>query len=219
MLLVALITSTAFAFYPPTTATSSDADLASERRILLAYGRELFDHDTKVEQLSKKATLTNAEVDAVNNKKEDLKRRLPQIQQAIRAVIDKLKAANQFNNFDAIVLARVRDARIKALLQEDGGPKRQLERLANDLAGLAQELDTDVQGLRSRLRAQVEENVLNPKTTDIRARTIRVAFTPDAPVLFRKPLRCAYWKAVYYAAPLDSPEEAAAMDKLIQYCV
>lgn len=218
ILLVALGASAAFALNPRASAASTDANLSSETRTLITYGNELFAHDVAVEQLSKKATLTSPEVDSVNTRAADLKRRLPQIQQAFRSIIDKLKAANQFNDLDSIVLARFRDERKRAFLREDGGPKRRLESLVNDIPGLAQELDTEVQGLRSRLRAQVEENLLNPKATELRVRAVRVAFTPATPVFFKKPLRCAYWKAVTIASPINSPEEREAFLKAIKYC-
>ena len=217
ILLIALFASVAFAFNPLASAASTEANLRSETRALIAYGNELFDHDVRVEELGQKATLTKAEVDSVNTKAADLKTRLPQIQQTFRTIIDKLKAANQFNDFDSIVLARVRDERKKTFLREDGGPKRRLETLVNDIPGLAQELDKEVQGLRSKLRAQVEENLLNPKTIELRARAVRVGFTPAPFELFSK-LRCAYWKAVFATTGPDTPEEAAAAGKAFKYC-
>jgi hypothetical protein len=218
LLLLALGASVAFAFNPRASAASTGANLSTETRALIAYGNELFEHDVKVEQLTKKATLTAAEVDAVNTKAADLKRRLPQIQQTFRSIIDKLKAANEFNNFDSIVFARIKDERKKASLREDGGPKRRLETLASDIPSLARELDAEVQGLRSKLRAQIDENLLNPKAADLRARAVRVASTTAAPVIFRRSLRCAYWNAILSSTEADTPAETAAGSKAVKYC-
>lgn len=218
LLLVTLSASVAFAFNPRVSAVAVEANLSTEIRTLITFGNELFEHDVKLEQLTKKATLTGAEVDAAGLKAADLKRRLPQIQQTFRAIIDKLKAANEFNNFDAIVFARIKDERKKASLREDGGPKRRLETLANEISGLGQELDAEVQGLRSKLRAQLDENLVNPKAKDFSVKAVRVAFTPAAPVFFRRSLRCSYWNAVLSSTVDGSPEEVAAGAKMLKYC-
>ncbi len=215
ILLLALGASVAFAFNPRASADSIRANLSQEVRVLIVFGNELFAHDLRVEQLSKKATLTRVEVESVNTKAADLKRQLPRIQQAFRSLMDKLKAVRQFDNFNAIVLTRARNATERTLMEEDGGPRRQLERLATDIPNLAKELDDEVQGLRSKLRAQAEENILNPKTL---RRAVRVAFTPAAPVFFFRPLRCAYWKAVWFTSEPGSAEESEAFDKGKKFC-
>ncbi len=222
LLLAALVAIVTLALNPRASADSR-ANISSDIRTLITYGNELFDHDAGVEQLSKKATLARAEVDSVNTKAGDLKRRLPQIQQAFRSIINKLKTANQLGDFDRIVFARIKDERTKALLREGGGPRRILESIASDIPQLAQELEREVQGLRSKLRAQAEENLLNPNTTDLRARSVRVAFTPAA---FFRPIRCRYWQAVFVSVDCSGPtstvEDCEAQNeagqKIQKYC-
>src|SRR5205814_640611 len=77
-------------------AAFADVDLKSEGRDLDTFVNDLANLDKKSAELAKKASLTRAEFDSHQKTADDLKSQLSSIQNTLRQIIAKLKAAGQF---------------------------------------------------------------------------------------------------------------------------
>src|ERR1051326_8448971 len=88
-------------------------DLSNEQRIIARYADDLAAYDKETQTLGKRARLVSSDLDGVQNRSEDLKRRLSEVQNAVREIVRKLKAANEFDDLDTSIVARITDARDK----------------------------------------------------------------------------------------------------------
>ncbi len=126
-----------------------DADLSSEARAVDAFVTDLTRLDTRAAELAKKASLTRAEIESLESLATGLKRRLPEVQNAIGAVIRKLKAADQWNNLNATLLAKARDSQFQAFVRSEDF-KKLLEESASTLAANAGQIDSRLVPLRAK---------------------------------------------------------------------
>src|SRR5687767_9710708 len=85
------------------TAAVPKAELANEARTLDRFVDDLFKLDRKTGELTKKASLNQTEFDSLKGSADDLKRRLSEVQNALRGVITKLKAAGEWDDIDSRV--------------------------------------------------------------------------------------------------------------------
>jgi len=132
----------------------SDADLTSEARALDAFVTDLTRLDTRTAELGKKASFTRAEFDSLEVVATGLKRRLSEVQNALGAVIRKLKAADQWNNLNATLLTRTRDSQFQAFIRSEDF-KKLLEDSATTLVTDAGQIDSRLAALRAKVaRAQ-----------------------------------------------------------------
>ena len=169
---------------------TNDADLTPEKRTLKSFADDLSALEKKCIELGKKATITRLEFNTARTSTDGLRGRVSLIQQAVRSVVDKLKAAGQWENFDATTLARVTDARQQSAIRDAGGPRRILEDAASQLSGLSQEVDALLQPLSSRITADAGRSFSEEKLRGLGSRVVRVAFAPSAPM--RGGLRCQF---------------------------
>ena len=167
-----------------------DADLSQEKRTLKSFAADLSALEKKCFELGKQATITRQEFSTARTSTDGLRGRVSLIQQAVRSVIDKLKAAGQWENFDSTALARVTDARQQSAIREAGGPRRILEDAASQLGGLSQDVDTLLQPLSSKITADAGRSLSDQNIQDLRSRVVRVAIAPSAPM--RDGLRCQF---------------------------
>ncbi|MEW6208276.1 MAG: hypothetical protein AB1631_07905 [Acidobacteriota bacterium] len=203
----------------PQSAADSLPDFSPEARQLKPFSDDLDRYDKIFEELSKKATITSADLVALNQLAESLKRRTSQPQQAFRSIVDKLRRANQLERLDELVLAKTTDERRRALVREGGGLRRQLETIVNDISRIGVELDADIQGLRAKLRAQSDLQLDHPEVGKGNLRAIRVGYSTPA-AFFQNPVhpvRCSYWKIVSLLTPLDS-QPADVLVKKQKHC-
>ena len=82
----------------PVTRSLSEPDLGSEDRTLEVYIHDLRKFQRRVRELDEKGSLTHSEFDALQRTSDDLKRRLSTVQNAIRAVVTKLKTTGNWDN-------------------------------------------------------------------------------------------------------------------------
>jgi hypothetical protein len=131
---------------------STDVDLSSEAWTLASFVEDLANYDKKVREADKKATLTRLEFDDLQRTANDLKGRVSGVQNASREIIRKLKAAGQWDNIDAIVLANIPDARFQDFVRRDGF-KRTLEEIASGISNLTNEMSNPLRVLRRKVSA------------------------------------------------------------------
>ena len=130
-----------------------EADLKNEQRIIGTYLKELFAFDKETVQLSKRARLVSADLEPVERKSHDLKSRLSEVQNAVREIVRKLKAANEWDDLDTRIAARLTDARDKSSFQQNG-LKRLLEDASNNLTSHGSEIGAPVESLRKKLASR-----------------------------------------------------------------
>jgi hypothetical protein len=139
---------------PTSTATTQpptpEVNLAGEERVIAKYTDDLLTYEASAVALSKRATFIGADLDGLQNKSGDLKRRLAEVQNAVRDVVRKLKAADEWNDLDTRLAARITDPKLKAQFEQESF-KRELEEAASDLTSQVNEISLPVERLRKRL--------------------------------------------------------------------
>ena len=135
----------------PVTTAVPGADLASEERVIAKYFDELVAHDKQAAELGKRARLVNADIEPLQRKSDDLKGRLSGVQNAIREIVRKLKAANEWDNLDSLVV--ISDANERSIFKETSF-KKLLEDSSSNLTGNATEISAPLENLRKRLTSR-----------------------------------------------------------------
>ena len=175
---------------PATSATG--ADLANEERALAKYFDDLVAYDSECAKLDKQAVLEHIHINPVQAKSDDLKSRLPGLQNVVREIIRKLKAANEWDNLDASFAAQVNDGTSNTILK-DTSPKQLLEESSNNLTSHANEISIPLDKLRKRLTSQT----FSPSGADANIQIVRAAYAAPAPMAFVS-LRCSIGKEVMW---------------------
>jgi small-conductance mechanosensitive channel len=134
----------------PASAAFANADVASEKRVLAKYSDDLFAYEKECAQLGKRARLVNADLDAIQRRSDDLKGRLSEVQGAIREIVKKLKAANEWDDLDTKILSRVTDARDKSFFEQNSF-KKLLEDSSNSLSSYGSDVSVPLDNLRKKL--------------------------------------------------------------------
>ena len=163
-----------------------DADLSAESRTLDDFLTAVGNFDTKNAELARKESLTREELNTHEGAANDLKQRLSGVQNALREVMRKLKAAGEWDNLDKIVLEKIHDARMQDFIRREGF-KRILEQTASGGSTDADEFVRPLNLLRNKVRAQIQ-NSFEPSDSRI-FRVSRVSFTPSV-VMAATGLRC-----------------------------
>jgi hypothetical protein len=161
-------------------------NLKSEARILDAWVNDLITYDKQCKQLSLKSRITRAELDPVQRSSDDLTRRLSSVQSALREAIRKLKAAGQFDNLDATIAAKIKDAKFQSVARQNSF-RRTLEEAADQLSGEAVEISAPLESLRKKATAHLQSPHFKP--TGSNQAFVRAAYSP-ASAMFAASLRC-----------------------------
>lgn len=182
--LVALCAALALVAFCPASAHRAagergDADLSSEARTLDSFGDALFKFDLKCAELDKKAALSRTEFERVKSEAADLNGRVGQVQQALRSIVEKLKRAGQWDDFNEAVLQKIRDGRTRHFLNGEGGAKRVLEAAVAQAGGLTGEVNT----WRERLKVKVREEGAALEEQDSGWRLARAIYIEPSPAL------------------------------------
>jgi len=126
-------------------------DLATEYRVIAKYGDDLVAYDKQIAELGGRARLVSTDVDPLQTKAEDLKRRLSGVQSSVGQIVRKLKAANEWDDLDKLP-ARFSDPGFVALFRESSF-KQDLEQASNGLTSHASEISTPLDNLRKRFNS------------------------------------------------------------------
>lgn len=175
---------------PSLTAADADIDLGAEARILDNFGRDLALYDKRVAEFSKKSSLTRAEFEPLKRSGDDLKGRLSEVQNALRDIIRKLKAANLWEGLDATVLARITDTKLQARFRQNSF-RQALDEAASTLSNDAKEIDDPLNSLRNKVQARGPESTFESDSSSLALRTVRVSYSPAATV-FGASFRCRF---------------------------
>ena len=164
----------------------TDPDLSNEARTVETYAIDLFKFDKKCAELMKRPSASLVEIDPLQRIADDLRGRLPGVQNALREIVRKLKSANQWDDLDAKVLARITDAKSQTRFRQESF-KQSLEQAAAQLSSGASEINEPLLVLRRKLTGQAGSPVLEQP---LALRAVRVVYNPAAATMFRVTFRC-----------------------------
>ena len=169
----------------PALSTFTDTDLSNEARTLETYAIDLFKFDKKCAELKKRPSASIGEIDPLQRIADDLRGRVPVVQNALREIVRKLRAANQWDDLDAKVLAKITDAKSQTRFRQESF-KQTLELAASQLGNSASEINQPLVVLRRKLTGQTGSPV---RQEQLALRAARVAYEPAAAV-FTVTFRC-----------------------------
>ena len=175
--LIALVAVLAIAFISsmrPSAATTRpvpDVDLRNEQQTISRYADDLIVYENQAAELGKRATLVNTDFDPLQRKSDDLKGRLSGVQNAVREIVRKLKAANEWDDIDTRAAARIRDPRQKAFFQDSSF--KQLLQESENIGSQANEISSPLDTLRRKVTSR------NYGGAEVQM--VRAAFTQPAP--------------------------------------
>ena len=175
--LIALVAVLATAFISsmrPSAATTRpvpDVDLRNEQQTISRYADDLIVYENQAAELGKRATLVNTEVETLQRKSDDLKGRLSLVQNAVRDIVRKLKAANEWDDIDTRAAARIKDARQRAFFQDSSF--KQLLQDSENIGSQANEISSPLDTLRRKVTSR------NYGGAEVQM--VRAAFTQPAP--------------------------------------
>lgn len=156
-----------------------EPNLANELRTLNKYADDFFAYQKECSQLKAKASLLSADLDPVQRKSDDLKRRVTDVQNVIREVIRKFKAAKQWDELDVTTAAGITDPGQRAQFQQDSF-KQLLEDAASSLNSHANEISIPVDNLRKKLTGRT----LSPQGDGAALPVVLAAYRVPTPMKF-----------------------------------
>ena len=175
---------------PPLLATPASGvdlvNLGNEDRAVAKYFDDLVAYDKEIAQLGAKATLVSADLDPLKRKSDDLKGRLSGLQNTVREIVRKLKAANEWDDLDKTTATKITDAKLKSFVEQNSF-KQLLEESSNNLTSHGNEISIPLDNLRKKLTSQTS----SPYGDGAELRIVRAAYEAPAPMAFSTlTLRC-----------------------------
>jgi len=199
--------STATSSSPAPTNVLPDVNIASELSTLGSLGDDLAKFDKKRAQLGKKNSVSGTEFNLLKNDHDALKQRLSQVPNAIRSIINKLKAAGKWDTFDEDLLASSTDEKFKASVREFGGARKLFEDGASQLGGSA--AGEEIIGSLDDVQKKVAGNrFFEWGSQESEFRLVAAAYSPVEPMLARTAgciLATINYGAHMIAHPFTSP--------------
>jgi hypothetical protein len=132
---------------------AADADLTNEERVIAKYGDDLVAYDKQAAQLGKRARLVSSDLEALQGRSDDLKRRLSEVENAVGEAVKKLKAANEWDDLDPRIAANITDSRMKSFFQQSSF-KQLLEEFSNNFTSNKNEIGAPLDNLRKKLTSR-----------------------------------------------------------------
>jgi hypothetical protein len=194
----------------PSEVAAAGADISSEQRIIARYFDDFVAYDKQATEFGKRARLVSTDLDPLQRKSDDLKGRLSGVQNAVREIVRKLKAANEWDNLNATVAARITDPRKSASVEQEN-IKALLEGSSNNLASQANEISIPLENLRKRLTSRYRDS------RDLQI--VRAAYEAPAPVGSPDSLGCTIGKLGLVAIRLAGGKPTnAVFDAVFHQC-
>jgi hypothetical protein len=160
---------------PAPAAAVPSADLANEERALAKYFEDLVAYNHETAQLSAKAKLVSADLDHLQRRSDDLKGRLSGVQNIVREIVTKLKAANEWNDLDVTTAAAITDGSQKSFFQRDSF-KQLLEESSSSLSSYGNQISLPLDNLRKKLTSRYGDGA------DVQF--VRAGYEAPAPMAF-----------------------------------
>jgi hypothetical protein len=167
--------STATKKAPMPAAAVPGVDLANEERALAKYFEDLVAYNHETAQLSAKAKLVSADLDPLQRRSDDLKSRLSGLQNLVREIVAKLKAANEWDDLDVTTAATITDGSQKSFFQRDSF-KQLLEESSSNLSSHGNQISLPLDNLRKRLTSRYGDGA--------EVQFVRAGYAAPAPMTF-----------------------------------
>jgi small-conductance mechanosensitive channel len=129
-----------------------DVDLRNEQQVITRYADDLIVYENQTAELGKRAALVNTDVEPLQRKSDDLKGRLSGVQNAVRDIVRKLKAANEWDDLDTRAAARINDARHRAFFQDSSFKQLLIEQ--ENIGSQANEISSPLDALRRKVTSR-----------------------------------------------------------------
>jgi len=179
---------------PGATNTLPEVNINSELQTLNSFGDDLSRLDKKRAGLIKRSSVSDTEFTSVKNDHDALRRRVSQLPNAIRSIIQKLKAAGRWDKFDAELLASTKDEKFKASVAEFGGARRLFEDVASQLgrSDSADEILGSLDDVRKKVAAHAQEQFFEPRLPAAEFRLVAASYNPGEPMAKRNHVALAF---------------------------
>lgn len=144
------------------TTSADDLNLRAETQVVESFLNDFIAYNKECAQLSKKPRLLRTEIEGVERKSQDLKQRLPNLQNAARSIMNKLKATNKWDKLNAVILANASDPQLRSFFQNINS-KAEIEAGAATIGNRGRDIDVPLENLRRKLALRslsANENVL-----------------------------------------------------------
>src|SRR5690349_7347103 len=92
---------------PPPADTPANPSI--EEQALTKYFDDFVAYDSECAKLGKQAVLDHIHINPIQAKSDDLKSRLPGLQNTIREIVKKLKAAKEWDDLDTAIATQIKD--------------------------------------------------------------------------------------------------------------
>jgi hypothetical protein len=172
---------------PAATNTLPEVNINSELQTLNSFGDDLARLDKKRAGLIRRSSVSDTEFTSVKNDHDALRRRVSQLPNAIRSIIQKLKASGRWDTFDADLLASTKDEKFKASVAEFGGARRLFEDVASQLdrSDSADEILGSLDDVRKKVAAHAQEQFFEPRLPAAEFRLVAASYNPGEPMAKR----------------------------------
>jgi hypothetical protein len=172
---------------PAATNTLPEVNINSELQTLNSFGDDLARLDKKRAGLIRRSSVSDTEFTSVKNDHDALRRRVSQLPNAIRSIIQKLKASGRWDTFDADLLASTKDEKFKASVAEFGGARRLFEDVASQLdrSDSADEILGSLDDVRKKVAAHAQEQFFEPRLPAAEFRLVAASYNPGEPMARR----------------------------------
>ncbi|HXG93697.1 MAG TPA: hypothetical protein VNN73_15235 [Blastocatellia bacterium] len=207
-------------------ASAPDVNLSNEERNIKSFLTDLAKLDVSIEQIKLRGRITAQEKSRVATDSESVKRRVADFQSSVRSAIEKLKAAGIFQNLDAIVNAKVKSAKLRDFIAQNGGARRLLETALSRINELKGDIDLAVKALDG----QASFELVNPLEDDLTQewsafggrQLINASYSP-APGrgILKKVFKCLVSATAYVIAAAENDSADAvkvAEDSFDEHC-
>lgn len=169
------------------TNTLPELNIKSELQTLNSFGDDLSKLEKKRAGLIRRSSVSDTEFTSVKNDHDALRRRVSQLPNAIRSIIQKLKASGRWATFDADLLASTKDEKFKASVAEFGGARRLFEDVASQLGSpdSADEILGSLDDVRKKVAAHAQEQFFEPRLPAAEFRLVAASYNPGEPMAKR----------------------------------
>ena len=193
----------------PRVAVVAGVDLTNEERVIGAYFDDFTTYETQRVELSKRATLVASDIEPLGRRSDDLRARLSRVQDTIREIVRKLKAANEWDDLEQDIEGKITDPRLKSFFKQSSF-KQLLEDYANNLTSQANEISDPLDKLRKKLTSYY--------TNGSSGQIVRAAYAEPAP-FNRTHLGCGIAKVrVGLAIKAGGSPTAGTAEKVYNRC-
>jgi len=158
-------------------------DLSNEERVLGKYLEDLTTYERECRRIEQRPRIISTDLDGVQRRASELKDRLSEVQNSVREVVRKLKAANEWDDLDTAIVARITDPNERREFQQSSF-KRLLEEASNGLTSHSVEITAPFENLRRKVGRTF------PPNGDGSFTIVSAAYRPEAPPVFLVTARC-----------------------------